>query len=150
MHAHNLESLVKKKLQSATEEKISLLEATHPREFRLETGRLTALLAGHPQGLSKSELLEVFYPQYSLASEQLKQSLELCLAKLLQRTRTRLACLGVDVHFCRRNKCWKIDIQISQNANRQGQAQKVGHHFISRERSPERSPDITWKNLSGF
>ena len=79
-----------------------------PQEFKLETGRLVQTLAQATEGLTKSEMLEAFYPCYREASFRRKESFETCMNKLLQRARPRFQPLGLDIAFCKFTSRWKL------------------------------------------
>lgn len=87
---------------------IARVEYFKPQEFALQTGQLVQMLASHSNGLSKTDILHHFYPGYLVASSRLKESLEICLNKLLQRARNRFHPLGLEITFCKYTNRWKV------------------------------------------
>lgn len=83
---------------------LSYVEFISPAEISLETGRIMLLLNQYPQGLTRSELLSMFYQDYSTASFTRQNSLKLCLEKIIQRARLIYAKYKLTIYFCKENK----------------------------------------------
>lgn len=80
-----------------------------PKEFLLESGRLVLTLSEFPQGLQKHDLLRHFYPAYASSSLQRRHSFEVCLNKVIQRSRQRFRHLGINIRFCKITRIWKLE-----------------------------------------
>lgn len=90
--------------------KLSLtrIEVLAPQELGLETGRLLMLLSSAPDGLTKGELVRLFYPDYEGSSPLRQGSLIGCLNKVIQRGRGRFERFGVTFYFCKKEKKWRL------------------------------------------
>lgn len=75
---------------------------------RQETTRLLNLLESCPGGLTKAEILESFYDDFTRSSPLRRSSLEVRLNKLLQRSRRRVRPHGGDIAFDRHTRLWRI------------------------------------------
>jgi hypothetical protein len=88
--------------------RLSGIARTQPHLFEKETGRLVYLLGASPEGISREELLEQFYPNYKTASPTLRHSFVTRLGKVVQRARVKFNDLGIELQFCRTSKTWKL------------------------------------------
>lgn len=105
------------------------IEALYPHELNLATGRLLTILAQCPDGFEKNQLLKLYYPDFGEASFQRQLSLEVCLNKIIQRARARYQLFGVDIHFCKRSRRWRIYISINNENESQSKLYLAGHKF---------------------
>lgn len=87
---------------------LSYIEYTCPAKISLETGRMIKLLAEHPMGLKREELLEKFYENYANASMNRQESLRICLEKVIQRTRVSFSTYNLTITYCSDTKRYFI------------------------------------------
>jgi hypothetical protein len=89
--------------------RLRMWQEAAPRESLLETGRLVAILARSPEGLTKAELLEaVSDSSASLRSLRYLSALEIALNKRLQRARNRIRPYGLQICFYRTTLRWQL------------------------------------------
>lgn len=88
---------------------LAYIEYVCPSEMELETGRLIKLLAAHPMGLSRNELLENFYEKYLKVSANQKESLKICLEKVIQRARIAFKKYNLTISYCASSKKYFIN-----------------------------------------
>lgn len=87
---------------------LSLIDAMPSLDRQRLTTRLVQILALHPDGLTKEDLLEKFYVGFQGSSELRRASLQVCLNKLLQRARARFRAQGLDVVYIRASRRWHV------------------------------------------
>ncbi|BBH54437.1 hypothetical protein [Fluviispira sanaruensis] len=87
---------------------LSYVEFVSPVESAKEPGRLMILLSQFPYGLSRNDLLAAFYEGYANSSPQRKESLRVCLEKIIQRARIIFFKYDLTIIYCKINKKYLI------------------------------------------
>jgi hypothetical protein len=87
---------------------VNLLKFNAPYELKLMTGRVIQVLSRYPKGLSKQEFLREIYPDFSEASFYRKESLIICLNKLIQRARVRFSSYSIGINYDKSRKLWVL------------------------------------------
>ncbi|WP_186648565.1 hypothetical protein [Fluviispira vulneris] len=94
---------------------LSYVEFVSPVESAKEPGRLMILLSQFPYGLTRNELLAAFYEGYSISSSQRKESLRVCLEKIIQRARIIFFKYDLTIIYCKINKKYLISPLFKKN-----------------------------------
>ncbi|MES2614141.1 MAG: hypothetical protein V4591_01865 [Bdellovibrionota bacterium] len=89
---------------------LSYVEYVSPADIYLETGRLMRLLSQYPLGLTREELLRLFYDDYAMASFNKQSSLKICLEKIIQRARSNFEKYNLGVFYCKQNKKYYLNL----------------------------------------
>lgn len=81
--------------------RLAWLEAVWPAEVSRVTGRLVCLLAKHPEGLAKAEILTSLYPGHEFASTTRRCAQAVAFDKTVQRARRRYRSFGIGIVWSR-------------------------------------------------
>ncbi|KAB8037144.1 hypothetical protein GCL60_15050 [Silvanigrella paludirubra] len=109
-----LEMALKEVAQSAYASKrwiklcLSYVEFVSPSESSREPARLMRLLSEYPTGLTREEMLSYFYENYLTSSLNRKESLRICLEKIVQRARITFIKYDLTIHYCKNSKRYFI------------------------------------------
>ncbi|WGL61198.1 hypothetical protein QEJ31_06255 [Pigmentibacter sp. JX0631] len=87
---------------------LSYVEFVAPTEASREPARLMRLLAEYPLGLKREELLESFYLSYNECSTNRKESLRICLEKIIQRARTIFSKYDLTIQYSKDTKKYLV------------------------------------------
>lgn len=87
---------------------LSYVEFISPSEATREPARLMKLLSDYPLGLKRDELLANFYQSYESCSINRKESLRICLEKIIQRARLIFAKYDLTIHYCKDTKKYLV------------------------------------------
>lgn len=87
---------------------LSYVEFVSPTEASREPARLMRLLAEYPLGLKREELLENFYNTYNECSINRKESLRICLEKIIQRARTIFSKYDLTIQYSKDTKKYLV------------------------------------------
>ena len=87
---------------------LSYVEFVSPSEAMREPARLMRLLSDYPTGLKREEMLTNFYEGYAISSINRKESLRICLEKIVQRARVTFIKYDLTIHYCKETKKYLI------------------------------------------
>lgn len=87
---------------------LSYVEFVSPSEASREPARLMKLLSEYPLGLKRDEMLANFYENYLNSSINRKESLRICLEKIVQRARVTFMKYDLTIHYCKDTKRYFI------------------------------------------
>ncbi|MBX9702960.1 MAG: hypothetical protein K2X39_02280 [Silvanigrellaceae bacterium] len=87
---------------------LTYLELIEPSQALRESSRLLKTLNCFPCGVKKSDLLVEFYEGYMAASPARRESLRICLEKLIQRTRKHYQSYGLNIFYCKNSQLYFV------------------------------------------
>jgi hypothetical protein len=89
---------------------LSYFEFISPSERSREPARLMNLLSEHSDGLTRVEMLALFYETYLEASLQRQESYRVCLEKIIQRARAMFSKYDLTIFYCKQTKRYFIQV----------------------------------------
>ncbi len=95
---------------------LTCIEFISPTLLSLKTGALMKLLSEHPDGLTREELLSLFYEEYSSSSFNRQYSLKICLEKIIQRARSDFQAFGLNVTYKKDKKKYFLQVVNKKNS----------------------------------